>query len=252
MKTDQQIKALVAIIVIGLVVTLCHPMYVKAEKNQNVSYTNKTKMNLLEIKPSSTLNKNLNSLKIDINVDELKEIISARKKAEQLKKEQEEAARKAEEARKQAEEEQRKAEEAKKQVYDGLTLEELSEKLNRSLNSTLSGKGETFAQYSIELGIDPYLAVAIVMHETGCKWECSNLLKTCNNVGGMKGSGGCGGGAYASFPTLDEGIKSYMNNLYNNYFSQGLNTPESMGPKYAASTTWATQVRTYMNEIKAN
>mgnify|MGYP006384337181 CR=1 FL=1 len=43
-----------------------------------------------------------------------------------------------------------------------------------------------------------------------------------------------------------------MNNLYNNYFSQGLNTPESMGPKYAASTTWATQVRTYMNEIKAN
>ena len=31
------------------------------------------------------------------------------------------------------------------EVYDGLTMEELSDKLNRSLNSTLAGKGELFA-----------------------------------------------------------------------------------------------------------
>ena len=67
----------------------------------------------------------------------------------------------------------------------------------------------------------------------------------------MKGPGGCGGGAYAYFPTLDEGIRAYMNNLYKNYFSQGLTTPESMGPKYAASDTWASNVRSYMNEIRA-
>ena len=42
-----------------------------------------------------------------------------------------------------------------------------------------------------------------------------------------------------------------MNNLYKNYFSQGLTTPETIGPKYAASTTWASQVNAYINDIKA-
>ncbi len=141
--------------------------------------------------------------------------------------------------------------EKNKIVYDDMTLDELSEKLNRILNSTISGQGSTFASLAVELGIDPYLAVAIVMHETGCKWECSSLLKQCNNVGGMKGSPGCNGGSYASFPTLEDGIKAYMNNLYKNYISQGLTTAEAMGPKYAASSTWSSQVNAYINEIKA-
>lgn len=141
--------------------------------------------------------------------------------------------------------------ERNKIVYDNMTLEELSEKLNRSLNSTISGQGYAFASSAIELGIDPYLAVAIVMHETGCKWECSSLLKQCNNVGGMKGAGGCNGGSYASFPSLEEGIRAYMNNLYKNYISQGLTTADAMGPKYAASSTWSAQVNAYINEIKA-
>jgi len=141
--------------------------------------------------------------------------------------------------------------ERNKIVYDNMTLDQLSEKLNRSLNSTISGQGYAFASSAIELGIDPYLAVAIVMHETGCKWECSSLLKQCNNVGGMKGAGGCNGGSYASFPSLEEGIRAYMNNLYKNYISQGLTTADAMGPKYAASSTWSSQVNAYINEIKA-
>lgn len=141
--------------------------------------------------------------------------------------------------------------EKNKVVYDNMTLDELSEKLNRTLKSTLSGQGYAFASSAIELGVDPYLAVAIVMHETGCKWECSALVKQCNNVGGMKGSGGCNGGAYATFPTLDDGIYAYMNNLYKNYASLGLTTAEAMGPKYAASGTWAEQVNAYIDEIKA-
>lgn len=72
------------------------------------------------------------------------------------------------------------------EVYDNLTIEELTDKLNRTLSSDLSGKGESFAKYSIDLGVDPYLAVAIAMHETGCTWNCSYLAKTCNNVGGQK------------------------------------------------------------------
>lgn len=137
-------------------------------------------------------------------------------------------------------------------VYDGMTLTELSDKLNRTLHSTLSGYGNLFASYSLEKGVDPYLAVAIVMHETGCMWECSGLLKYCNNVGGQKGKPSCGGGEYMSYPTLEDGIKGYINNLYNGYISRGLLTPEQIGPRYAASTSWASKVNWYINYIKAN
>ena len=51
-------------------------------------------------------------------------------------------------------------------VYDGMTLDELSEKLNRSLNSTISGKGYLIASHSLEMGVDPYMATAIILHET--------------------------------------------------------------------------------------
>lgn len=135
-------------------------------------------------------------------------------------------------------------------VYDGLTLTELSNKLEKSLNSDLVGKGNLFASYSIELGLDPYLAVAIVLQETGCKWDCSQLVKQCNNVGGMKGAPGCWGGSYKAFSTLDEGIKSYLDNLYYNYYSKGLTTPELINPIYAESQTWSLNVNYYINQIK--
>lgn len=137
-------------------------------------------------------------------------------------------------------------------VYDGLTLKELSDKINRSLNSTLSGKGEIFATRSIELGLDPYLAVAIVLHETGCLWECSTLVKSCNNVGGQKiGDYNCAGTSYGGFYSLDDGINKYLNNLYNNYYALGLTTAETIGPKYAASSSWASKINYYIQYIKS-
>lgn len=135
-------------------------------------------------------------------------------------------------------------------VYDNLTFDELSAKLNRSLNSTLAGQGSVFASYSLELGVDPYVAVAIALHETGCKWDCSQLVKQCNNVGGMKGTPGCGG-SYKSFPTLDAGIRGYLENLSRNYYAVGLTTPELMNSKYAASTTWAYNVNSYVSQIRS-
>ena len=136
-------------------------------------------------------------------------------------------------------------------VWDGLTMGELTDKLNRTLNSTLSGKGEIFATHSLELGMDPYLAVAIVMEETGCKWECSYLVKACNNVGGQKGSPGCNGGSYKAYNSLDEGIIGYLDNLYYNYYAYGLTTAELMNPKYAENKKWATNVNAYIEKIKA-
>lgn len=137
-------------------------------------------------------------------------------------------------------------------VYDNMTFDELSNKLDRSLKSTLSGTGNLFAKYSLEKGVDPYLAVAIALHETGCNWKCSTLVTSCNNVGGMKGSPSCGNGSYKAFATLEEGIKAYIDNLYNNYYAYGLNTPELINPKYAASTTWASKVNWYIEVIKTS
>ncbi len=137
-------------------------------------------------------------------------------------------------------------------VYDGLTMDELAAKLDKNLKSTLAGKGRLFAEYSLEIGLDPYLAVSIVLLETGCNWECSGLVKQCNNVGGIKGSPGCWGGAYQKYSSLDTGIKSFMDLLYNNYYSKGLKTPEQINPKYAESKTWAQKVNKYMEKVKAS
>lgn len=136
-------------------------------------------------------------------------------------------------------------------VYDGMTMSELTEKLNRSLKSTIAGKGDIFASYSLERGVDPYLAVSIMLLETGCNWSCSSLMRRCNNVGGQKGSPSCDGGSYKSYPSLDEGIKGFIDNIADNYYAYGLTTPEAMNKKYAASNMWAIKVNNYISSIKA-
>ena len=134
-------------------------------------------------------------------------------------------------------------------VYDGLTMDELADKLNRSLKNELSNKGYLYASYSIEKGVDPYLATAISLEETGCNYNCSNLIKTCNNVGGMKGSG-CG--SYGYFNSLDEGIKAFIDNISRNYVAYGLTTADTMNPKYAENPAWAHNVNNYITRIKNN
>lgn len=138
-------------------------------------------------------------------------------------------------------------EETKEIVYDNMTIEELSNKLNNILSDDLSGMGNTYAKYSIELGVDPYLAVAISMHETGCTWNCSTLLKICNNVGGQKGYG-CG--EYKAYDTLEDGIYGFILNIKNKYVDYGLLTAEQMNPKYAEDPMWASKVNKYIEKIK--
>ena len=134
-------------------------------------------------------------------------------------------------------------------VYDGLTMDELASKLERSMKNELSGKGLLYASYSLEKGVDPYLALAISLEETGCNWNCSYLVKTCNNVGGMKGSG-CG--SYGAWPTLDDGIKAFIDNIYNNYVAYVLTTADTMNPKYAENPAWSTNVNRYISSIQNN
>ena len=139
------------------------------------------------------------------------------------------------------------------EVYEGMTIDELAAKLNRNLgDGYIAGKGYLIASQCIEKGVDPYVAVAIMLHETGCKHNCSSLVKTCNNVGGQKGAPGCNGGSYKAYATLDEGIIGFINNLYKNYYSKGLNTIESIAPRYAASQAWPGKIRSYVEQIRAN
>ena len=135
------------------------------------------------------------------------------------------------------------------EVYDGLTYVELVDKLDRSLSSDLTGMGNIYADYSLELGVDPYLAVAISLHETGCTWNCSHLAKACNNIGGQKGEG-CG--EYKAYDTLEEGIYGFIANIKNNYVDYGLNTAEEMNPKYAEDPEWSYKVNKYIEKIRNN
>ncbi len=139
------------------------------------------------------------------------------------------------------------------EVYDSLTMEELAEKLNRNLgNDYIAGKGYLIATECLARGVDPYIAVAIMLHETGCKSNCSSLTRSCNNVGGQKGYPGCNGGSYKAFATLDEGIVGFISNLEKNYFKVGLTTIDTIGPRYAESTTWPQKIHWYVDQIRAN
>lgn len=132
-------------------------------------------------------------------------------------------------------------------VFDGLTLEQLGEKLEKFMTSTLDGYGYKFASYAISLGLDPYLCLAIVLEETGCTWGCSGLVNSCNNIGGQKGSG-CG--EYQRFSSIEFGIEGFLNNIYKNYYLYGLTTADTMNPKYAENPLWARNVNAYISKIK--
>ena len=137
------------------------------------------------------------------------------------------------------------------EVYEGMTLEELADKLNRNLGSDIvAGKGALIASESLNKGVDPYITVAIILHETGCGTKCSNLARYCYNFGGQKGKPSCNGGAFRQFDSVDEGLVGMIDNLSRNYFALGLNTPETIGPKYCEGNEWAGHISWFVNKIR--
>lgn len=139
------------------------------------------------------------------------------------------------------------------EVFDGLTIEELAAKLDRNLgNDIVAGKGMYIATECLNNGVDPYVATAILLQETGCKFRCSQLARTCNNFGGQKGAPGCNGGSYKAYNTMEEGLTGFIVNLSRNYYSQGLTTVESIGPKYAESKEWPAKINMYVSQIRSN
>ncbi len=135
-------------------------------------------------------------------------------------------------------------------IYEGMTLTELTNKLNNHLKGYLMNTGYFFAKYTKDTGMDPYLSVSIVLLETGCKWTCSFLTVECNNIGGLKGGKSCNNGSYSKYDTLDDGIAGYLSIIYNNYYLKGMDTADKMASTYAESPTWAYKVNKYIEEIR--
>ena len=134
------------------------------------------------------------------------------------------------------------------EVFEGMTLEEIANQLEKTLKNDLSGHGYFIASKCIEYGVDPFIATAIMMHETGCgQNHCSSLARNCYNFGGQKGPG-CG--AYRRYNSIDEGLEGMIANLYRNYYAYGLTTVEQIGPKYAESDTWVSKINWYVNKIR--
>ena len=137
-------------------------------------------------------------------------------------------------------------------VYDNLSYDELVEKINKNLNSTITDAGKYYLDAALEYGVNPYLAVAISLHETGCKWNCSSLVTECYNLGGIKGTPSCGGGSYRKFDTLEDGIHYFVKNIAENYYSYGYTTAETMQKKYTGyeDSPWSMKVNRYIDTIK--
>ncbi len=134
-------------------------------------------------------------------------------------------------------------------TWNGENKEVIIKKINRYLNSTLKNKGEFIVSYSIKNKVDPYLVTAIILQETGCYYNCSYLVKHCNNVGGNKGKPSCNGGSYRKFNNIEEGIKFSIKTI-SSYYKKGLTTPKSINRYYATDKTWYKKVNNYIKKLK--
>lgn len=133
----------------------------------------------------------------------------------------------------------------KEVLYDGLNEQELTNKINRFLKNEMAGTGSVFVDYYKKTGLDPYIAIAISLHETGCNGKCYYLAVERNNFGGM-----FSGGKLIQFETKEIGLQSYLDNLYRNYWNKGLKTTKQINKKYATNPNWYKTVDYYISEIK--
>lgn len=128
-------------------------------------------------------------------------------------------------------------------TFENKTVLEVAEVLDKTFEGALAGQGELFAILCMEKGMDPYLAAAISAHETANGKSSAARVK--NNFGGiMCRTGLC------TYSTKEAGITKFINNIYKNYYSKGLTTPNLMAKKYAADPAWPTRVNNWYKQIK--
>ena len=120
-----------------------------------------------------------------------------------------------------------------------------SEPQNDDLSEFNEEVKELTVEEQIELKCDEYdipsdIPLAIARLETG--HFTSRAYKEGNNVGGMSIDE-----QPISYETLEEGVEAFVENLAENYFEEGLDTPEKIGKKYCpANEQWAEIVKELM------
>lgn len=117
-----------------------------------------------------------------------------------------------------------------------------AEQLNKVLKGKLAGTGEIFLKYANMYKINPAIAAAIAMHESG---GTSNLAKTKNNFFGMRNKNG-----WMSFSSVDEGIRRGISNISRNYVNKGKNSLQKMVKDYAeGGKDWIPQTSAFYKQI---
>lgn len=107
------------------------------------------------------------------------------------------------------------------------TTSATASKLNKVFGGRLAGKGQLYVDMGAKYGIDPGIAAAISMMETG---NGSVIPESNNNPGGIMDSSN-NWMTLKKYPTLDMGIESHFKNL-KWHKSEGRISPEQLKPSY--------------------
>ena len=92
----------------------------------------------------------------------------------------------------------------------------------------LEGKGTFIVKTAEKYKVPPKIAIAIIAMESG--WGKGANATIQNNPFSVMGNATIHD---STFPAIEDGIVAGIKNLYDLYISEGLNTPEKIGPKYA-------------------
>lgn len=139
-----------------------------------------------------------------------------------------------------------------KDDYNGENYVTIGKKIETHLEKTsLEGYGEYIAKKSIRNDVNPYLISAIIIVNSNCKIQCNAIVEVCNNVGDLVGSsGGCFGGTYRKYYSLEDGIDDLVEYVAKEFYANDLKTPAAIYKKYKKNVSWSYKVSRYMDKIK--
>ena len=140
--------------------------------------------------------------------------------------------------------------------YNDESADIIGKKIDNYLKSDMENKGAMIAKYSIVNELDPYLVAGIILEETSCEFECSVLVKSCNNVAKLNYNrdnlteAACFGGSYQKFNSLEDGIKAFINVLKYDFYENELTTPGAIYKPFNRDVAWAFRVNQNIEKIK--
>lgn len=112
----------------------------------------------------------------------------------------------------------------------------------------------TFLAVQEKYGINAQFMLAHAIWETG--WGSSEILYYKNNAFGYQAYDSCAKTCAIYFPTMNDGVEYYADQIYNKYLKDGAiynngTTPAGMNVKYATDKNWGGSIARLMNEMKA-